>query len=99
MPKEKNNDEEMKVLREALFGLSQVPTPLDDADDPNPAGDDRLGSKKITGSTPEIVEMKRAGLPLTMESYLDFIYPDGVPEGAELEIDFPKEINMPEDGV
>jgi hypothetical protein len=28
--------EEMKTLREALFGLSQVPTPLDDADDPNP---------------------------------------------------------------
>ena len=28
--------EEMKTLREALFGLSQVPTPLDDADDPTP---------------------------------------------------------------
>lgn len=36
---DKENDEEMTILREALFGLSQVPTPLDDADDPNPTED------------------------------------------------------------
>ena len=45
------------------------------------------------GSTPEIVAMKKLGRPLTMESYLNFVYGGEVPpEGAELELDIPPEI-------
>ena len=53
------------------------------------------GETNPNGSTPEIVEMKRLGLPLTMESYLDFVYGGEVPEeGAELELDIPEEIAL-----
>ena len=46
-----------------------------------------------SGSTPEIVEMKRLGLPLTMESYLNFVYGGEVQaEGAELELEIPEDL-------
>jgi hypothetical protein len=56
-----------------------------------------MALKNPNGSTPEIVEMNRLGLPLTMESYLAFVYggAEEVPaEGAELELDIPVEIDQ-----
>jgi hypothetical protein len=57
-------------------------------DDPCP-----LGSKKFrTAEEGMLVTIMRynGGKVPTLEEFLDFIYPDGVPEGATLELDIPE---------
>jgi hypothetical protein len=44
------------------------------------------------GSTPEIKAMKRNNIPLTLENWLDFIYPNGVPNDWQQELDVPEEL-------
>ena len=38
--------------------------------------------------------LKRNNIPVTRENYLDYIFPDGVPEdyGAELEAEMPEQL-------
>jgi hypothetical protein len=45
-----------------------------------------------SGSTPEISSMKRFNIPVTLQNWLDFIYPDGAPENWQQEIDVPEEL-------
>jgi hypothetical protein len=32
--------------------------------------------------------MQRSGIPVTLESWLDYVYPDGVPDDWMLELDY-----------
>lgn len=43
---------------------------------------------------PTIEAMKMSGIKITRENYLNYIFPDGVPEdyGAELEAEMPEEL-------
>lgn len=49
------------------------------------------------GSDDPIVEyLEEIGVPVTRENYLNFAYPDGLPEdyGAELEAELPPELQL-----
>ena len=53
------------------------------------------------GSSPVLNCMKAHGMPLTRRAYLEFNYPDGVPDPlpAELEAEIPRELReVPDDG-
>ena len=45
-----------------------------------------------SGSTPEIVAMKRGNIPISLKNWLDFIYPEGVPGEWQQEMDVPEEL-------
>jgi hypothetical protein len=47
---------------------------------------------KPSGSTSEIVAMKLENTPVTLKNWLDFIYPDGVPDEWQQEMDVPEEL-------
>ncbi len=53
----------------------------------------RAKVRGLTGSTPEIKAMKRNNVPVTLENWLAFIYPDGAPEGWETETEIPEEFH------
>jgi hypothetical protein len=38
--------------------------------------------------------MQRSGIPVTLESWLDYVYPDGVPDDWMLELDVPVELEQ-----
>lgn len=49
------------------------------------------------GNNDEIMQyMKKIGIPVNRKNYLDFIYPDGLPEdyGAENEMELPEELRV-----
>lgn len=43
-----------------------------------------------------IQSMRKKGIKITRENYLDYIFPDGVPEdyGAELEAEMPEQLRQ-----
>ena len=53
-----------------------------------------MASIKPTGSTSDIRIMERSGIPVTLENWLDYMYPDGVPDDWMLELDVPVELEQ-----
>jgi len=51
-----------------------------------------------SGNADPILEsMKKYNMPMTRESYIDFAYPEGMPNDAELESMLPKQFQAPVD--
>ena len=66
------------LAKTKLFPIDQQPLSAEPADQ--------------VGSTSEIRTMKRHNIPITLKNWLDFIYPDGVPDEWQQEADVPQEL-------
>ena len=53
-----------------------------------------MASTSRTGSTPEIQALQEEGIPVTLENWLEFVYPDGAPDDWMLELDVPVELEQ-----
>ena len=49
-------------------------------------------STSQTGPHPDVALMNSLGVPVTMENWLDLMYPDGAPDDWYLEADVPPEL-------